>query len=464
MDDLLSVDAPRSKTPAHDRARSRGGAWRFWRSDWVAIVALIVASLAVVVVHVPQHSLNSPFDEYVYIDYLHKVPTQFVVRQGEDTGTFARIYVACHGTRMVDFLPPDVCAQKKTADNIYPMNGLSSADIYSPVYFASTWALAQPLVLLGDVGLVNAGRYVGACWLALAAVFLYLTLRRLKVHRGLAVGLGLLLVGSLPAYWSNTYISTDAAGLAAGSVLVYLSFQVADSKRRAGLWFILASMAFTLIKVHNFSAVALTALFLVLTASVAAFREPGQTRARLARGVRDPRLVIGIVAGFAALIAQISWMSVRAAISLGPSANQGVATLITPTALVHEVLKFLPGVIDGGIDPARLGTSAFVIAAIGAWIVVAGVIGAVAVERTGSRTSLFAISTLIAVLTAAPALAIATRASAGFYFDLPVRYGIALIPALLVCAGTVFTRKTWVAMSLGGTGAALFLMSLRITG
>ncbi|MFP3394568.1 hypothetical protein SB782_37990, partial [Brevibacillus sp. SIMBA_076] len=57
---------------------------RVSRRALLAPVLLVIASLLVGIVHVPQHKTLSPIDEYQYIDYLAKVPTQGVVHRGEE--------------------------------------------------------------------------------------------------------------------------------------------------------------------------------------------------------------------------------------------------------------------------------------------------------------------------------------------------------------------------------------------
>ena len=97
--------------------------------------------------------------------------------------------------------------------------------------FGATRVLAQPLIWAG-VDFVSAGRLVGGFWLALGAVFLYLAMRRASVPIPIAVGFNLVMVGSLAAYWGNTYISTDATALASGGLAALLTMQALDGGER----------------------------------------------------------------------------------------------------------------------------------------------------------------------------------------------------------------------------------------
>ena len=139
---------------------------RTWLWDVVACLLIVVASIAVVVVHVPKHDTVSPIDEYVYIDYYAKVLDQGIVHRGEETGEYAREYLACHGVRAIGDYPEALCpTEGKGRDAAYPNAGATSAGLYTPLYFAITRVLAQPLVWFG-VELTDAGRAVGGLWLA----------------------------------------------------------------------------------------------------------------------------------------------------------------------------------------------------------------------------------------------------------------------------------------------------------
>ena len=208
------------------------GPRRVARIDWIFGALLVIASLLVGIVQVGDHRAISPIDEYVYIDYLAKVPSQGIVRGGEHTGDYARESLACRGVRLIGQYLASLCRTADSSpDSAFPTAGTNSADIYTPIYFAVTWVLAQPFQWLGVHDLTDAGRLTGWIWLAAAAVLLYLSLRRLKVGPLLSFGLGMLMVGSLPAMWSNTYVSTDAPALLAGAAMLWGILRFEDGRR-----------------------------------------------------------------------------------------------------------------------------------------------------------------------------------------------------------------------------------------
>lgn len=434
-------------------------------ADWLVIALLAVASLTTVIVHVPNHTTVSPIDEYVYIDYLEKVPSQLVVRRGEETGDFARKYLACHGVRMIGQYPAEMCRAISTEpdEERYPNEGVTSADIYTPLYFATTWVLAQPLMFFG-ADLVQAARYIGGLWLALAAVALFASMRRLLVARSLAAAMSLFLVGSLPAYWSNTYVSTDATSLAAGAVLLYLGVRIVQ-REISVFWFLLAGVLVTATKLQSFIPVVAVALVLFVDAwqSTRLESEAGLAR-RLWAWLKQKNVLVAVATLVGSMAAQGVWYVVRSAIAVGEPINQGVSSPLTVTALIGEFFKFMPDLALGAYDPASLGAAAVIIAGVGALLTVGGVVGLIGASKKRTFSSWISISTLTTATFAAPALAVASYFLAGEYVDLVPRYGMALLPIALACAALLFQNRPEFHKYLVVLAAAGFLGSLTLTG
>ncbi|MDF2560606.1 MAG: hypothetical protein K0R99_2052 [Microbacterium sp.] len=433
--------------------------------DWIVAIVLVIASVVLVVWQVPQHKMVSPIDEYVYIDYLAKVPTQFVVHRGEETGEYARLYLSCNGVRTLGYYPADFCTDWQEADEeTMPNGGKTTADIYTPVYFGATWLLAQPLVLLGISDITEAGRYTGVVWLAAAAVLLYLTLRRLRVDPVTAGSLGLLLVGSLSAYWSNTYISTDAMSLLAGSLMAFCLTMFLRGSRWVPWLFVGSAVLLTLAKMQNLMGVAAAAVTLIFWALADAFRRGRGAEGRWRSLVRDRRVISAFAAVIVSVIAQGAWAVIRNMIVYDTRADQGVEAPLSKRALVEEVLRFFPGVSKGAIDPGLVGIAAQIASAVMAWVIVAGVIGLIAASRRGSRSESLALATFFVALVSGPLLAIATVVMAGYYFYLPARYGMSLLAFFLVCAGLLFTRSVWTRWFSVAVAVVSYVAVMTLTG
>ena len=463
-----STSDGRAETESNIDVAAEGSSWlhpRGRRADWIVSIVLVLASLGLVLWQVPQHQMVSPIDEYVYIDYLAKVPTQGVVHRGEETGDYARDYLSCHGVRMIGYYPESFCTNFQPSDEArMPNGGKTTADIYTPVYFGATWLMAQPLILAGIQDITEAGRYTGAVWLAAAAVLLYLSLRRLRVDIVVAGSMGLLLVGSLSAYWSNTYISTDATSLFAGALMVFCLTMFERGSRWVPWIFIASAVLLTLAKMQNLMGVAAAAVALIFWAITDAVRRGGDGSGRWRALLRDRRVLSALGAVVLAVLAQGAWSVIRNLIVVDSRADQGVEAPLTKRALVEEMLRFFPGVADGALDPGAVDFKAQIAAAVMSWVIVAGVLGLIAASRRGSRSESFALATLFVALVSGPLLAIATVAMSGYYFHFPSRYGMSLLAFFLVCAGLLFTRSMWTRWFSPAVAVVSYVAVMTITG
>lgn len=412
----------------------RGRSVRFW--ERAAAILLIVASMGMVFVHVPKHIAVSPIDEYMYIDYVTKVSSQGVVRTGEGVGEFAREYLACHNVRNVGGWPTTHCTPKTIADpNSFPNRGITSADIYTPAYFAVTRVLAEPFVLAG-VDLVSAARLTGMVWLAIAAVALFFALRRLRVPIVFSASLSLLMVGSSAAFWSNTFISTDAPAMTAGAVALLLALRARDGVGSIW-WFAGATVVAALLKLQIILPFAALALFFMLE------------RVRVVRGGPRPvasflkdRLVLVSVGGLVAAVgAQAIWMVVRSRIAVGDAGALVASASFTPSALAQELFRFLPGMAEGALEPSSTGSAAIIPVGVLMLLVSGGVIGLWGASRGLSTGSNLAVSTLAVAVVSAPVLAVVSAVLTGTYIALVPRYGLSLLPLALACAGLLFAPR-----------------------
>ncbi|PPL20198.1 hypothetical protein [Microterricola pindariensis] len=429
----MDIDTASHQSPPTPPLRS-GAAARFTR--WLPPVLIILASLLVGIVHVPQHNAISPIDEYVYIDYYAKVLDQGVVRQGEEVGHYARQELGCRGLRILAPAPDDRCSPAIADDDArFPMGGITSADIYTPLYFGVTRVVAQPLLWLGITdSLTQAGRFAGVFWLAAAGLCLFYALRRLKIGPWAGTGITLLLVGSMPAYWFNTYISTDAPTMFAGALLALLTVRYLQGAG-SGWWLVLAAPLITLLKFQNVAVIGAVALTLVFAAFAAS---AGPFWTRLRGTILHKHTRFAALAVVAAVLAQGAWTVVRALISLGPSPDQGTANDYSLHALLNLMFKYLPG-SGAGVDATSTG--AMIVTNLAVWIAVAGVLGLVVTAKPGTLKASFAYGTLLMALLIGPLLATAVRISTGYYFSLPERYGLSLFPLFLIAAA-VFVQQT----------------------
>lgn len=407
---------------------------RFW--ERAVAVLLMVASAVLVGVHVPKHIAVSPIDEYMYIDYVAKVSSQGVVRTGEGVSEFARAYLACHNVRNVGGWPETHCNPQSIADpNGFPNRGITSADIYTPAYFAITRVLAQPFVMAG-VDLVSAARLTGMFWLALAAVALFFALRRLLIPMMLSASLSLLMVGSSAAFWSNTFISTDAPAMAAGAVALLLALRA--SEHRSAVWWLAGvTVVAALLKLQLLLPFAAVAVFFMLQRLSAVRGRPRP----LATFFKDRLVLITVGGVLAAVVAQLAWMVVRSAIAVGDAGALVASASFTPSALADELFRFIPALAEGALDPASTGGGAIIPVGVLTLLVSGGLIGLWGSSRGLSTESNLAASTILVATVSAPVLAVVSAVLTGQYIALVPRYGLSLLPFALACAGLLFAER-----------------------
>lgn len=413
-----------------------------------------------VIVHVPQHDAISPIDEYVYIDYLAKVPSQLLVYQGEETGDYARRLLACRGVESLGDYPPELCsAAGIQQDERFPNGGLTSADLYTPLYFVTTWVLAQPLQWVGVDDLATAGRFTGGVWLALAGVLLFFALRELRQSQPVSFGLSAILIGSVPAFWSNTYISTDATALAFGALLVLLGARVLHG-RSPGWLLVAMSVIAALFKLQHLAPIGAVALWILIQVIR---RHSGSDRAgnRLVRLAKDRTLATAVLMVLLPMLAQGAWTVIRSRIAVGPFPDQDVSATLSSEHLLRESLGMLEGASLGALDPYSFGAAAVVLSTLLGWLSVVGVLGSLIVLRKSESWDLAAaVAFLAAVL--GPVLAVTNVIVSGFYFVLPARYAMSLLPAMIVCVGFLVAQRPTAKWLWPAIGALAWLLSLTI--
>lgn len=409
------------------------------RAAWFPIVALIVASVAFVGVHAPQHAQISPYDEYVYLDYLSKVPTQGFVRSGDETGELARNELACRGVIGYGTFGDGCNVGDHSTDTSYPYNGGSGADIYAPPYFWITWVLAQPFTWFG-ASLLEAGRLVGGIWLALGTSLLYLLMRRLRIPSLLALGIGLFVIATPSVYWANTFLSTDAPTLATASLLGILALRALRTGRGFLLLPVVAAVT-VLFKIQNLIAVGFVGVALLAALLVEKWPGRGAVGRWLGGTVRDRRFWIAALTVLFGIIAQAAWLLVRSASTPAGQEAVKVDTVrlpLTTSSLVNESLRFISTQGTTGMSPGSLATIAGAAVSLFSIAAVLGIIIDGRRRPVGQR--IIAWCTLGFALAMGPALVLATSSAVGFYFPLPVRYGLILLPAFLACVALWLDR------------------------
>jgi len=451
------VPEPRTDDLAVKSRRTSGdvyaGVLRWIRRSWVPIVLVLAASISGGIITANHSDQLAPFDEWVYFDYVVKVPTQGIVRQGEFMGHEALTAMACNG----DSFGPrgEPCDNVQDLHAQYPQQGKTSADLYTPIYFVITWALGKAIQFATGAEFLMAARATGIFWLVGGVLVFYKLLTLFKVPRLVNLGLGLAVIGAPTTFWANTYISTDAPVFFTGALLLLAGVSAAMG-RSSPWWLVPIAIFGILLKVTTILALGLVAVFLVLFV-LSSWKALGRSR-------RLQLLTATVVAVGGAALSELVWLVIRSRMSVGPGPDQGLATDFLWRDIVGQLTLFLnPGVLGGGYDPIlRLPQI------IGAPLVlgtVAGVVAFVCMKHANSLERSLSIATITAATVFAPLLAVTMYVLLGDVFPVIARYAVTLIPAFLVAWAFMAQNKfsQWATLVYGAllvvtvtTCAALF--------
>jgi len=419
------------------------GSW--FGKRWVPLV-LVFASFVMGFTVTAHHSQAlSPIDEWVYADYLYKLPQQPIIERGEKIGPEALELMACVGVR--EYGPMGAACRAPHPDiSKFPQHGISSADSYTPIYFVTTWAAAKAIQLVTPFSLVEAARYTGAFWLAGGMLLFWWFLRLFRVHPVVVLGLGLAVIASPFAWWTYTFVSTDAPSFALGTFALIAAVKYVRGQW-SGWWLPLIGAVATLVKISNILGVALVCLYLLIEFVLRRLRSRrrGFEWARSVRGAGDDGLlVVAIASAVAAIAAEAVWLVIQSAVAIGPGVNQGITIPLKALDLGQQFVNFLPGTIvsnvhiTGSIVPG-LPIPEYLIIPL-SWICIAGVIGAFAHYRWRRTNSSLVYAIAIAAIFFAPLLAIALSLM-GSYFPIPARYGAVILPGVLLTVGLIVKNR-----------------------
>jgi hypothetical protein len=199
---------------------------------------------------------------------------------------------------------------------------------------------------------------------------------------------------------------------------------------------------------------------------VDARRSDGEGGGWFRRWIRVRRSVAALWAVVAGVVTEVAWVATSMLLATGPAADQGIGVPPTLRRLLNDAFKTLPGVAQGALSPGDAGPTGFAISVILTLVIAGGVIGLVASARAGSRGEMLAISVLAVSIIGLPVFAIANIVVSGGYFEMPTRYGIALIPAMVACAGVLFAQgeKRWLTPVVAATGVGTFALAMVLQG
>lgn len=420
---------------------------------WVLIVLIAFGSGLSTTVTVLHSDALSPLDEWVYVDYIDKVPTQGMVFKGEPIGHDALDIIACEGVTPYGVMG-DPCGSDYDYHH-FPFGGVTSADPYPPVFFALTRVVGDLIGLLPGIDELTGWRLVGSVWLVGSLVAFWALLRSWRVHKFAILGLCLAFIGSPLSYWTYTYVSTDAPAFLIGTLLLLLATRYLRGEIR-GWGMVAVAIVGATFKITNLLGVGMVALVLLIAAITRA-REAGWS-------FRGTPVRLAATAGAALLggiVVQVGWLTISraTAVSTEGAYQTGVTQPLTVQELLSQVVNFLPSTIVSNVPVA--GGTGWVFPLPGyaivplTWLCIAGVLGALLrLRRVATERAAVIVGVAIAAALAGPALALAMQVFLSSYFPLPSRYGATLLPGFLLLAG-ILLHNRWMSVLIGVYGVGL---------
>lgn len=412
----------------------------FFSNYWVIISLLAIAVTYLSIVTLQHSFATSPIDEWVYIDYLVKIPQQGIVRKGEIVDPFVLNLLACHGTS--PFGPIGTQCGLTPVLTDFPNTGISTADPYTPLYFYSAFGLGQLFHFLTGLPELTSWRLSGVVWFAGTLFVLWRLLKKWTVPNFTIFVMGLLLLASPFVWWTYTYISTDSSSLFFGALLLLLATKYTRGEIK-GYWFVVISVLAILFKIVNLIPAGLSALYIIVH-SIWSYRTEDQSVTQEHQNKTKQQLLLqsstGLIAISLGAFAQFIWLRINALTAASNlSADQAAGHPFGIEELFTQLTSFLPGSItSGAVDEYIPG---FVYAPL-SWLTVVSVLGAALVTQKNRIQFPLVVSVTISSFLAAPMLAIMLIVVTHSYFQLPARYGAGLIPGILL-VGALIVRAKW---------------------
>ena len=433
-------------------------AWLKFR--WVPVVLTIIALVTMGTTVAGHSRAMSPIDEWVYLDYLQKVPTQGMVFEGEPLTQEALGYMACYG--QVFFGRDKGLECDGSYDRMqFPQEGTTSAQIYTPIYFAPTSFVGYAIHFATGIDLIMAWRLASSQWLVAGLLAFLMVLRLFKVPNLVQFMSGILIMGAPFSYMMYSYVSTDAPALLCGSLLVYFGVRFLRGKSPGWLLVLVAAISGAT-KGTFVLGVALGALILLVEWIIRAVdgtrlkRENGGFLRQLFTrpNTRLPFWALAMLVATA--FVEMAWIKLIDILAFAPGVNLGTDKELTVVELLRQSTSFVFGVLETrfavngpfGLDGVPLPTFA---AAPYGWILIAGILGGFWALKRNSESRSLIIGATIAVLTFGPLLALIIAYSTESYFSLPSRYAAILIPVLMLIVAIQIRNKwaTWLLLSFG---------------
>lgn len=407
---------------------------------WVPIT-LIIASFAFVFSNVAQHSeAFSPLDEWVYFDYVTKVPSQGFVHVGEAIGAEALYRMSCFGDADgPSGMPCNGPNGTYNDPSEYSFKGITSAAGYTPAYFWATWGVANTVSSVTGIDFFKVARATGAIWLSAGMLFLFLAFTRLKIPQLVSLGIGLGILALPNSYYAFTFITTDAPTFFWGSLVIFLAIKFIQEGKGATLLLCASAIGFIFKGTLIFVIAFVIALLIVSLNTQFRGKSGISTKLKVV-----PTVLVAIGMFLFTLFWNSAWANFVSANAVGNSPDQGGEVPLTPRPFLDGLFAFIPDLTGGKSQNLMDYTSAPM-----ALLIIAGLIGFLLVSKGLSFERIFGLTTIACAILLVPAFVTLYFLQSGYTVPIEPRYGIALTTALVAPVGLLPNSKIGIQIILG---------------
>ena len=454
----------------------------------ICVAALMALALGLVLGHIHSYTEVSPVDELQHLDYLIRAGDGHLVGLGDLSSQKSLRLETCHRLDAEFDAKVPSCVTDATIQldpTTFQESGYNTAAIHPPTYYAIDGLLARAIAAtlpVTDDPLTN-GRAAGAVWLMAAVGALWLLLRELGANRTLASALIAITISTPTVLLAAATINTDGTSLLCGSLLVWAV--VRWERGRLPLWIVLAATALCAgTKVTNLIGVAVVVLYLLLrcnwssirsvaisTSSLSSTSSSTSTsggslkdgllpragvilRLRAFCGSNRRRLLPVLWTSAVAVVVSGVWQVVAQSIATVPGADIPMTQRYTVTSFpMSQFIGSWRQTFDplfGPYLPPFLRTDLVILTSgLAAVLLVLLVIVAMVRSPKGSRQRALACASLGAAAIAGPAIVLFNYGFQSVYVDIPFRYALVAVPALVASAAAVL-RGRWATVLTAG--------------
>jgi hypothetical protein len=424
----------------------------------VPLAGVVLLGVLMVVLFIRAYEPLSPLDEMEHIDYVHHLLDGDMVELGDTFDPATERAVACRGVDLA-YEPPPCGGPYSTAD--FPNEGYNTAYIHAPLYYGVTaaWVWAgQHVPLPGDD--VSLMRSSGILWTVATVVLMWAMLNALQLSRLQRVAGCLLVLASPTVVLALGTVTNDSTALAVGAAVTLAV--VRWDQGRAPLWAVVLVCALgVLLKATNIGVLGLAVAYVALRSwqrhrAEASASGPSRNRALV--------FVAAMIAGTA--VTTLAWTFFQASVArLSPlDLPQNAAFIATAfdVSWVFEALStFVMPLAPAFPQPLRGVVVVSVGHLVSVALVVLFVLG-VAARHRREEIGALAGATATALLGLGPLLVVVNFVSSGVNFDIPTRYGLSLVPAVIAVGVSAARtpRQRWALVSFAVLCCLLVLRRL----